>query len=406
MVPMKALIFTLLFACIAASAEDVFRVSRVVKAAGEGIERMTFKAGDHEEVLFVEKAAVVSAADVQEAWAEILPSMRGIAIRLKPDGGRKMGGVTEEMEPGKGRLAVVVDGKPVAAPAVHSKLGVNMVIQGFDDLTDEELKELARKIAGRPPGTPEVERPELKRPEEKREPYTEEEYQQIKASREKMGIFHLDKVPSEEELAASLRKGMSVDEVVKVFGSPYLSFGGPGPEATRLSYEIAPERRNESPDGKVVENGFDVLLRDGKVTGWAHRFSNIPRELKRVGGEAPLLRMTAPELKGPMEKVDLIDYFEKVAVEDPRQKVNGRDLAELLALCSMLDSWSEQREPEERLVRADCDLIETMAVHFPEVAALRKEAKDGRIRVSALKQALEPYNTGRKPLPVEEPKDE
>lgn len=403
---MKTLICILLIAWTPAFADEVFRVSRVVEAAGEGIDRMTFKAGDHEEVLFVEKEAVVSASDVQEAWAEVFPSMRGIAIRLKPEGGRKMGVATGEMELGNGRLAVVVDGKPVSAPAVHSKLGRNMVIQGFDDLTDEQLKELARKIAGLPPGEPQAEMPELKRPEEKREPYTDEEYKQIKASREKIGIFHLDRVPSEDELSASLRKGMSVDEVVKVFGRPFHPAGEPGPEVSRLSYEIAPERRNESPDGTVVENGFDVLLRDGKVTGWAHRFSNAPKELKRVGGEAPLLRMTAPELKGPMEKVDLIDYFEKVDVEDPRQKVNGRDLAELLALCSMLDSWSEQREAEERLVRVDCDLIETMAVHFPEVAALRKEAKDGRIRVSALSEALEPYNTGRKPLPLTEPKGE
>jgi hypothetical protein len=403
---MKSLLLYLLIAFTSASAGEVFRVSRVAKAAGEGIERMIFKAGDHEEALFVEKAAVVSAADVQEAGAEILPSMRGISIRLKPEAGKKMEDVTGEMIPGVERLAVVVEGKPVFAPVVQAKLGAGIWIEGFDDLTDEQLKELARKIARRPPGEPQEEMPELKRPEEKREPYTEEEYQQIKARREKIGIFHLDKVPSEEELSASLRKGMSFDEVAKVFGSPYLSFGGPGPKATRLSYEIAPERRNESPDGKVVENGFDVLLRDGKVTGWAHRFSNFPRELKRVGGEAPLLRMTVPELKGPMEEVDLVEYFEKVDVEDPRQEVNGRDLAELLALCSMLDSWSEQREPEERLVSADCDVMETMAIHFPEVAALRKEAKDGRIRVSALSEALEPYNTGRKPLPQTDPKGE
>jgi hypothetical protein len=403
---MKALLFSFVIAFATVSADEVLRVSRIVAAAGEGIERMTFKSGDHEEALFVKKEAVVNSADVQDAWAEVVPSMRCISIRLKPEGAKKMEAATGAMRLGIERMAVIVEGKLVFAPAVQSKLAAQFVIEGFDDLTDDELKELARKIAGRPPGDPEVEMPELKRPEGKREPYTEEEYQQIKASREKLGIFHLDRVPSEDELEASLQKGMSVDEVVKVFGSPSLSFGGPGPKATRLSYEIAPERRNESPDGKVVENGFDVLLRDGKVTGWAHRFSNSPRELKRVGGEAPLLRMTAPEIKGPMEKVDLIDYFEKVDVEDPRQEVNQVDLAELLALCSVLGSWSEQREPEERLVRADCDLIETMAVHFPEVVALRKEAKDGRIRVSALIEALEPYNTGLKPLPLVDPKGE
>jgi hypothetical protein len=47
-----------------------------------------------------------------------------------------------------------------------------------------------------------------------------------------------------------------------------------------------------------------------------------------------------------------------------------------------------------------------MAVHFPEVAALCKEAKDGRIHVSAMIEALEPYSRGLKPLPLVDPKGE
>lgn len=403
---MKALICTLLIAWTPAFADEVFRVSRVVEAAGEGIERMTFKAGDHEEVLFVEKAAVVGAADVEQAQAEILPSTRHISIRLKPDGAKKMSAVTGEMKPGVERLALIVEGKPHSAPRVYDKLGAHFIIQGFDDLTDDQLKELARKIAGRPPGAPEPEMPELKLPEQKREPYTEEEYQQIKARREMMGIFHLDKLPSEEALAASLRKGMSVDEVVKVFGRPYLPLADIGPEASWLSYSIAPERRTESPDGQAVEDGFHVHLRDGKVTGWSYSYSNSPKELKLVGQEAPSLKMTAPEIEGPIKEFDFIDYFEKIDVENPRQEVNQRDLSDLIALCSMLGSWSNQKEAEDRLVRADCDLMETMAIHFPEIAVLRKEAKDGKILVSALSEAVAPYLTGRKPLPVADPKDE
>ncbi len=403
---MKALICILLIAWTPAFADEVFRVSRVVEAAGEGAERMTFKAGDHEEVLFVEKAVVVGAADVEQAQAEILPSMRGISIRLKPDGAKKMEAVTGEMRLGAERLAVVVDGKPVFAPVVQAKLGVGIWIEGFDDLTDEQLKELARKIAGRPPGDPGANQPKVKRPEQKWEPYTDEEYQQIKARREKIGIFHLDKVPSDEELSASLQKGMSVDEVVKVFGRPYLPSPDIGPEVLGLSYKIAPERRTESPDGRAVEDGFRVHLRNGKVTGWSHSYSNSPRELKPVGREAPSLRMTAPEIEGPVEEADLLDYFEKVDVENPRQKINRTDLEDLLALCSMLDSWSGQEEADERLIRADCDLMETMAIHFPEIEALRKEAKEGKILVSALSEAVAPYLTGRKPLPVADPKDE
>lgn len=396
---MKVLFFSFLISCAVASADQVLRVSRVVAAAGEGIEQMTFNSGDREEALFVKKEAVVNSADVQEAWAEILPSMRNISIRLKPEGAKKMEAATGEMRLGVERLAVIVHCKPVFAPAVQSKLGAQFIIEGFDDLTDEELKELARKIAGRQPEVPGVEMPELKLPELKREPYTEDEYQQIKASREKLGIFHLDKLPSEEELPAALRKGMSVDEVVKVFGSPYLPSRELGPEASVLGYRIAPERRGESPDGKVVQDGFDVHLRGGKVSGWTFSYSNFPRELKRVGREAPSLRMTAPELKPPIEDFDFVDYFERVDVENPRQSVNQTDLEDLLSLAAMVASTPDRKGPEKVSVRADCDLIETMANHFPEIAGLRKDAEGGKIRLIALRDAMAPYVSGRKPLP-------
>ena len=167
---MKALLLWFLIAWSPASAEEALRISRVVAAAGEGIERMTFKSGDHEEVLFVEKEAVVSTADVQEAWAEILPSTRCISIRLKPEGAKRMAAVTGEMKLGVERLAVVVDGKPKAALVVQDKLGANFIIEGFDDLTDDHLKELARKIAGRPPAVPGVEKPGVMHPEKRQAP--------------------------------------------------------------------------------------------------------------------------------------------------------------------------------------------------------------------------------------------
>jgi preprotein translocase subunit SecD len=167
---MKALLLWILIGWSPASAEEALRVSRVVATSGEGIERMTFKSGDREEVLFVERKAVVSTADVQEAWAEILPSSRRISVRLKPEGAKKMAAVTGKMKLGVERLAVVVDGKPKAALVVQGKLGANFIIEGFDDLTDGQLKELARKSAGRPAVVPGVEKPAVRRPVGTRHP--------------------------------------------------------------------------------------------------------------------------------------------------------------------------------------------------------------------------------------------
>jgi hypothetical protein len=390
-----------LIACAAASADEVLRVSRVVAAAGEGIEQMTFKSGDHEEVLFVKKEAVVNSADVQEAWAEVVPSMRCISIRLKQEGAKKMEAATGGMSLGVERMAIIVEGKVVVAPAVQSKLGAQFIIQGLDDLTDDELKELARKIAGRPPGVPGVDVPEVKRPEQKWESYTDEEYQQIKESREKLGIFYLDKVPSEQELATLLRKGMNVDEVVKALGRPHRLSRVADGEASGLDYMIAPERREGSPDGRAVEDGLRVHLDGGKMFRWSYSYGDAPKELKRVGRQAPSLRMIAPELKLPIEDFDFVDYFERVDVEDPRQTVNQTDLEDLLSLAAMVADESDRKEPGKVSVRADCDLIETMAIHFPEIAALRKNAEGGKIGLIALRDAMAPYVSGRKPLPGE-----
>ena len=376
-------------------------MSRVVAAAGEGIEQMTFKSGDHEEVLFVKKEAVVNSADVQEAWAEVVPSMRCISIRLKQEGAKKMEAATGGMSLGVERMAIIVEGKVVVAPAVQSKLGAQFIIQGLDDLTDDELKELARKIAGRPPGVPGVDVPEVKRPEQKWESYTDEEYQQIKESREKLGIFYLDKVPSEQELATLLRKGMNVDEVVKALGRPHRLSRVADGEASGLDYMIAPERREGSPDGRAVEDGLRVHLDGGKMFRWSYSYGDAPKELKRVGRQAPSLRMIAPELKLPIEDFDFVDYFERVDVEDPRQTVNQTDLEDLLSVAAMVADESDRKEPGKVSVRADCDLIETMAIHFPEIAALRKDAEGGKIGLIALRDAMAPYVSGRKPLPGE-----
>lgn len=54
---------------------------------------------------------------------------------------------------------------------------------------------------------------------------------------------------------------------------------------------------------------------------------------------------------------------------------------------------------EKAALAADCDFLKTLAHNFPEVASLRKEAADGKVRVKALDDALSPYALGIKELP-------
>lgn len=400
---MKALLFSFVIAFATASADEVFRVSRVVAAADEGTEWMSFRAGEHEEVLFVEKEAVLQTADVQNAQADILPSMRGISVRLKPEGAKKLEAVTGKMKLGVERLAVVVEGKPVFAPVVHDKLGEQFVIQGFDDLTDDQLKQLAARIAGNPPEVPGVEMPGEKSAEPEWEPYTEEEYQQIKARRAKLGIYYMDNLRSEEELDAMLVKGMSRAEVLAALGKPTSGNGNADDGKSELAYHVAPERWKEEGDARMLPTMLIVRFTDGKLSGHDVNFSIGTRELKKPGWTPPLLRLSAPEpdLSGPARTE--VEYFESVKAEDPDQAVNRTDLEELIGLVTSLELMKAPAGSPPPVVSAGCDLIQVLSRHFPEVKALRENARNEGIAVAALGDALTPYRSGRKPFPLDSP---
>lgn len=398
---MKAVLFFFVIAFAAASADEVFRVSRVVAAAGEGVERMTFKAGDHEQVLFVEKEAVLRAADVLNAQADILPSMRGISVRLKPDGAKKLEAVTGKMKLGVERLAVFVEGKPVFAPVVHDKLGAQFIIQGFDDLTDDQLKQLAARIAGNPPEVPGVEMPGESSAEPKWKPYTEEEYQQIKARRAKLGIYYLDTLRSEEELDAMLVNGMSRAEVVAALGKPTSGNGNADDGKSELVYHVAPERWKEEGDERVLPTMLIVRFTSGKLSGHDVNFSLGTRELKKPGWMPPLLRLNAPEPDFSRKPPTEIEYFESVKAEDPDQAVNRTDLEELIGLVTSLELMQVPKAAPQPVVSVGCDLMQVLSRHFPEVKALCENAKNGNVVVAALGEALTPYRSGRKPLPLD-----
>lgn len=127
---------------------QTLRLSEVVEAAGPETETMTQKAGDSEVQLFVKKKAFISDEDVQSAVAS---SKKAISVTLSEAGAEKMKKVTGQMIPGRGRIAIIVDGKLMAAPVVQSvPLGGNFQIEGFKELSDQQLEDLVRKISVRP----------------------------------------------------------------------------------------------------------------------------------------------------------------------------------------------------------------------------------------------------------------
>jgi len=92
--------------------------------------------------------------------------------------------------------------------------------------------------------------------------------------------------PTEEQMKARLRAGMTVDEVVAIFGQPRT--GVPrNPGAARLLYVSPIGTRSVRTEGYV---GFEVQLMDGKVQSWrtltgipSYAPVTMPREMKWQG---------------------------------------------------------------------------------------------------------------------------
>jgi hypothetical protein len=380
---------------------DVLRISEVRSEAVEGTERMTLRFQHDgqvtEEVLFVLKEVVVSDADVAQAWV-----YRGqaIGVKLKPEGARKMVQATRNMNPRQDRLAVIVDGKLVSAPRVlEPPLRASFQID-MDDLDERALEELARRIAGRASVDPEEEPTKMPPvPHVETVPFTEEEYQQKKDAREKMGLYFLDRLPSEEELDAKLKDGTSVADVVEAFGKPSHSSGKPDQGEFSLLYQIAPEKRPEKRGQEIPADGFHVQFSDGAKIRWSFTYGNLPREEKAVGRKPGLLVASYPEIDFSSGDVDLVALLEGVTIPDIRQEVNATDLYGVLALARMTSDGEGADDKEEPMVRVDCDVMKFLALHFPEAKALSEKAADGKISARALGKALSPYMLENKPLP-------
>ena len=397
---MKPILAITFFAVASFCSGDTLRISELADAPGNGVERMVLKTEDDEEILFVKKKAVLGDADVKDAQPDLAFGNQ-INVRLNDAGGKKLKEATAAMRHGRDRLAIIVDGRLISAPVVQATLGSQFVISGFQDMEFRDLDDLARKMSGRPP-RPEGEDPEPPEPLPKIEtvPFTEEEYQANKAMREKVGIFHIESVPTEEDLNKVLRKGMARDEVLKLFGKPYLASDEPHDDDFYFIYTVAPEKRPENPKRKALSDGFKVDFDKGKVSWWSHTYSTVAREEKVVGRQEPTLKAILPEVDFSADDLDVVAYVEGVVVPDPKQTVNKRDLGDLISIAMMLSgSVDDDDDAKKTTLDANCDYMKTLSHNFPDVAELQKTAKEGRVGIAELNDTLSPYAYGEKELP-------
>lgn len=101
-----------------------------------------------------------------------------------------------------------------------------------------------------------------------------------------VGCHHLDAFPSEQEMTAKLRGGMTTDEVVSAFGEPSTGVARL-PGVIHIRY-LAPIGLMTVPKEGYI--GFEVELVDGRVKSWRKFIGNpsyapmtAPRELRWYG---------------------------------------------------------------------------------------------------------------------------
>lgn len=373
---------------------DTLRISEVATAGGQSTERMILSKSSGEEVFFVKTEVVVGDSDIEKAWT--IPGQEGqISVSLNAKGAKKLTETTTRMNFGEDRLAIIVEGRLIAAPIVNSILTDSFEITGLGlaELNPLELDNLARKISGLPPRA-EGQEPNSKMGDSiQTVPYTEEEYQRNKEQREKMGIFHIESVPSEEQLNQVLQVGMSREEVLRLLGKPGLSA-----DDSYFIYSIAPEKRPENASRKMIPNGIKVDFAAGKLSRWSHTYSNETQERKVLGLEEPTLQAIFPELDLTSDDADLVAFLEGISIPNPNQPLNRRDLSDLISLTMMITSFPQKIAKEDSL-DSNSDFMVILARHFPEAAMLRQNAKQGRVTLKDLNAAVSPYVFGKKQLP-------
>ncbi len=402
-IPMKGLLLMLLATGLSHAAPERLRISVVVEPDSPDAQPMTYRTAKEEQQVWVSNQPVVT--DKQVKSASLAPTQeKTVAIALTAEGTNAMIAATTPMRPGVDRLAIIIDGKLHSAPVIRSvPLGRDFIIEGLHDLDDRQLANLIRGIMGQAPLGPDEAVPApppaaLRPPAPKQVPYSEEELQALKQARERLGFHQLDRLPDEAELDRTLREGMSADEVIALFGKPSGHNRKPDAKEFHLTYQIAPERRPERPDGKMSPESFVVRFRDDKVVSWGiYQWSGASREMKTEGRKPGLLKAIFPEIDVSADDVNYVAWTEGIRIPDLDQPIAQVDLASLLGL--LMTAAATVEADQAATTRADCDVLKLLAKHLPEITKLTAAAKAGKLPLADVRATIKPWMYGEKPFP-------
>ena len=392
---------TVLFCASPWASGETFRLSRVLVEGAPNSERFELQ-GNEPQILFVEKHAIVTGADVKSAM-RLPQQIDSLEISLTEEGGVKMGAATEDAR-GDMRIAILIDDKVVSAPVVNTKLGKSFVIDGLKEFPDEDLDLLGWRIQGKT----DDEIAELLRetmrikktpppPRPQPEYYNDEEFAALKKAREKIGMFYLDQLPTEEELGKRLKIGMTQADVISEFGPASGTSHDDAGNLDSLDYGLAPEKRSLA---EWRPDGVRVQFSEGKVNRWGiSRWTDAPRQAKPQAKGKSFRRLTAKLPGGGVADKDFgtVRWIEEIELflQEGQQRPHAQDYADLISMI-----WgvaTAAKEPD--LIEANCSVVKTLAEGLPEVEALRKTAKDSKVSLIRLNDLLKPYLLGEKPFP-------
>jgi hypothetical protein len=380
---------------------ETFRLSRVVAEGSAGSERVELKVENDRQILFVEKKAIVTGADVKSATRSPHQSDT-LEVALTDQGGLKLSAATEDAH-GDMRIAIFIDDKVVSAPVVNMKLGRNFVIEGLKEFPEEDLDIFGWRIQGK--SDEEMakllrqrqrinESPPPIRPEP--EYYSDEEYAALKKEREKTGMFYVDQLPTEQELGDRLKGGMSQADVIAEFGPASRTNHDDAGNLISLDYNLAPEKRSLTDE--MRPDGIGIRFREGKVSRWGFSiWSSTPRQAKPQGESLRRLKAKLPGEGFADKDFGTVRWIEEIELflQQGHDQPHAQDYVDLI---SMICSTATAAKELDR-IEANCSVVKTLAGGFPEVDALRKTAQDGKISLIKLSDLLRPYMLGEKQLP-------
>lgn len=71
--------------------KEVLRLSKVVGENAPNAERLELVVGDVTEVLFVSKESIITEADVEDAWPQLMGQGAQVGVKLNEQGAARMG---------------------------------------------------------------------------------------------------------------------------------------------------------------------------------------------------------------------------------------------------------------------------------------------------------------------------